>query len=53
MSHHLFMIVISCEEYLYTHYIKISAFYLLKWLSYSRKTEIFNYKKGDNDVIIP
>ena len=25
----------------------------LKWLSYSRKTEISNYKKGDNDVIIP
>ena len=31
----------------------IPAFCPLKWLSYSRKTEISNYKKGDNDVIIP
>ena len=31
----------------------MSAFYRLKWLSYGRKTEISNNKKGDNDVIIP
>ena len=33
--------------------IKISAFYHLRWLSYGRKTEISNYKKGVKDVIIP
>ena len=31
---------------------KISAFYHLKCPSYGRKTEISDYKKGDNDVII-
>ena len=44
-----FIIFEICQ---YTHSIKISAFYL-KWLSYSRKTEISNYQKSDNDVIIP
>ena len=37
--------------YQYTHSIKISAFCHLKWLSYSRKTEISNYKKGDNEFL--
>ena len=35
-----------------THSIKKSAFHHLKWLRYSRKTEISNNKKGKNCVII-
>ena len=54
MSQYLLMIVVLYVKYVntYTHSIKISAFYHLKWLSYGRKTEISNYKKGDNDVKI-
>ena len=44
---------IICEEYSYTHSTKISAFYHLNWLSYSRKTENLNYKKTSNGFIIP
>ena len=46
MSHHFFKEnCIVFEMYYYTHSIKISEFYHLKWLSYCGKTEIYYYKK--------
>ena len=46
------MIVASYVRYINIH-ILLKSKPSIKWLSYGRKTEISDYKKGDNDVIIP
>ena len=53
MCHHFSMKVVSYVRYINIPILLKFVFNQLKLLSYSRKTEITNSKKGDNDVIIP
>ena len=52
MSDHSFIIVVSYVRYVNIHILLRFQPSIPKWLSYGRKTEISNYGKGDNDVII-